>query len=79
MKALKKSNEDQHKQVCTKIREDGAFVEAGENDNLMVQKVAGDPGTLGRARLLLPRAECRQGAAGEDRRHRPDRGDHRRP
>ena len=47
MKALKKSNEDQHKQVCTKIREDGAFVEAGENDNLMVQKVAGDPGTLG--------------------------------
>jgi phosphate transport system substrate-binding protein len=47
MKALKKSNEDQHKQICTKIREDSAFVEAGENDNLMVQKVAGDPGTLG--------------------------------
>jgi phosphate transport system substrate-binding protein len=47
MKALAKSNEDQHKQVCTKIREDGAYVEAGENDNLMVQKVAGDPGTLG--------------------------------
>jgi phosphate transport system substrate-binding protein len=47
MKDLKKANEDQHKQICTKIREDGAFVEAGENDNLMVQKVAGDPGTLG--------------------------------
>ena len=47
MKVLKKSNEDQHKQICTKIREDGAFVEAGENDNLLVQKVAGDPGTLG--------------------------------
>jgi phosphate transport system substrate-binding protein len=47
MKALKKSNEDQHKEVCTKIREDGAYVEAGENDNLIVQKVAGDPGTLG--------------------------------
>jgi phosphate transport system substrate-binding protein len=47
MKALKKSNEDQHKQVCTKIREDGAYVEAGENDNLMVQKVSADPGTLG--------------------------------
>jgi phosphate transport system substrate-binding protein len=47
MKELKKSNEDQHKQVCTKIREDGAYVEAGENDNLLVQKVAGDPGTLG--------------------------------
>src|SRR4051812_15448709 len=47
MKALAKSNEDQHKQICTKIREDGAYVEAGENDNLLVQKVAGDPGTLG--------------------------------
>lgn len=47
MKALKASNEDQHKDICTKIREDGAFVEAGENDNLLVQKVAADPGTLG--------------------------------
>jgi phosphate transport system substrate-binding protein len=47
MKELKKSNEDQHKDICTKVREDGAFVEAGENDNLLVQKVAGDPGTLG--------------------------------
>jgi phosphate transport system substrate-binding protein len=47
MKALKESNEDQYKEVCTKIREDGAFVEAGENDNLLVQKVAADPGSLG--------------------------------
>src|SRR3982750_3173065 len=47
MKALAKSNEDQHKQICTHIREDGAYVEAGENDNLIVQKVSSDPGTLG--------------------------------
>jgi phosphate transport system substrate-binding protein len=47
MKDLAKSNEDQHKDICTKIREDGAYVEAGENDNLIVQKVAIDPGTLG--------------------------------
>jgi phosphate transport system substrate-binding protein len=47
MKALGKSNEDQHKAICTKIREDGAYVEAGENDNLIVQKVESDPGTLG--------------------------------
>ena len=47
MKALKESDEDKHKETCTKIREDGAFVEAGENDNLIVQKVAQDPGTLG--------------------------------
>jgi phosphate transport system substrate-binding protein len=47
MKALGKSNEDQHKDICTKIREDGAYVEGGENDNLLVQKVSADPGTLG--------------------------------
>ena len=48
MAALKKTNEDQHKQICTKIREgDGVYVEAGENDNLLVQKVSVDPGTLG--------------------------------
>ena len=47
MEALKKSDEDKHKDVCTKIREDGAFVEAGENDNLLVQKVAADPAALG--------------------------------
>ncbi|MEA1072020.1 substrate-binding domain-containing protein [Sphingomonas sp. LY160] len=47
MKALKTANSDQHKTTCTKIREDGAYVEAGENDNLLVQKVAADPGALG--------------------------------
>ncbi|MEO7504715.1 MAG: substrate-binding domain-containing protein [Sphingomicrobium sp.] len=47
MKELKKSDEKKQKDVCTKIREDGAYVEAGENDNLLVQKVAADPGTLG--------------------------------
>lgn len=47
MKALKKDNEDRFKEVCTKIREDGAFVEAGENDNLLVQKIQSDPNTLG--------------------------------
>jgi phosphate transport system substrate-binding protein len=47
MKDLAKANEDQHKDICTKIREDGAYVEAGENDNLIVQKVEVDPGTLG--------------------------------
>ena len=47
MKALKKVDEAKHKDICTKVREDGAFVEAGENDNLLVQKVSADPGTLG--------------------------------
>ena len=47
MTALKKSDEKKHKDVCTKIRDDGAYVEAGENDNLLVQKVSADKGTLG--------------------------------
>jgi len=47
MKALKASDEKKQKELCTKIREDGAYVEAGENDNLLVQKVAVDNDTLG--------------------------------
>ena len=47
MKELKKSDADAHKATCTKIREDGVYVEAGENDNLLVQKVSADPGSLG--------------------------------
>ncbi len=47
MKALKKADEDKYKDICTKVREDGAYVEAGENDNLMVQKVNANPGAVG--------------------------------
>ncbi|HXH52499.1 MAG TPA: substrate-binding domain-containing protein [Sphingomicrobium sp.] len=47
MKALKEQDSERHKDVCTRIREDGAFVEAGENDNLLVQKVNSDPNALG--------------------------------
>ncbi|HET9355986.1 MAG TPA: substrate-binding domain-containing protein [Sphingomicrobium sp.] len=47
MTALKKSNEAKYKAVCQGLREDGAFVEAGENDNLIVQKLAANPNTLG--------------------------------
>jgi len=47
MAALKKSDEAKHKKICTELREDGAFIEAGENDNLIVQKIEANPGTLG--------------------------------
>ena len=47
MKALKASDEAKHKQLCTQIREDGAYVDAGENDNLIVQKLAANPDALG--------------------------------
>lgn len=47
MKALAKSNKDKHKAICTAVREDGAFIEAGENDNLIVQKLAANANTVG--------------------------------
>lgn len=47
MAALKKSDETKFKAICTGIREDGAFIEAGENDNLIVQKIAANAGTVG--------------------------------
>jgi phosphate transport system substrate-binding protein len=37
-----------HKQaVCQTIREDGAYIDAGENDNLIVQKLNANPQALG--------------------------------
>ncbi|HEY1125286.1 MAG TPA: substrate-binding domain-containing protein [Sphingobium sp.] len=47
MKELKKSDEAKHKKLCTQIREDGAYVDAGENDNLIVQKLDKNPNALG--------------------------------
>ncbi len=47
MVALKKSDEARYNQICTGVRQDGAFVESGENDNLIVQKLAANPGTVG--------------------------------
>ncbi len=38
---------DIFKQVAYAIREDGAFIEAGENDNLIVQKLDANPNALG--------------------------------
>ena len=34
-------------QACSKIREDGAYIEAGENDNLIIQKLNTSPEALG--------------------------------
>ena len=47
MDALKKSDPDRQKSVCSKIREDGAYVESGENDNLIVQKLVANPDAVG--------------------------------
>ncbi|MEX1199393.1 MAG: substrate-binding domain-containing protein [Methylophaga sp.] len=42
-----KLKEDEHAAICESIREDGAFIEAGENDNLIVQKLIGDKDMFG--------------------------------
>ena len=47
MKALKDSNKDQHDKVCGEVRSDGAFVDSGENDNLIVQKLEANPKAVG--------------------------------
>lgn len=47
MKALKDKDADKHKDICTKVREDGAYIESGENDNLIVQKLIANPNALG--------------------------------
>ena len=47
LKELKGVDEKRFKRVCTQIREDGAYVEAGENDNLIVQKLEANPRALG--------------------------------
>ena len=44
---LKSSDKDRYKAICHGIREDGHFVEAGENDNLIVQKLEADPAAFG--------------------------------
>ncbi|MET0180008.1 MAG: substrate-binding domain-containing protein, partial [Novosphingobium sp.] len=33
--------------VCTEVREDGAYVDSGENDNLIVQKIEANPKAIG--------------------------------
>lgn len=47
IKAMKKQDKKKYKSVCHTIREDGAYVESGENDNLVVQKLQKNPAALG--------------------------------
>lgn len=47
MAALKDSDEDRYKQLCTEVRSDGAYVDQGEQDNLIVQKIEGNANAVG--------------------------------
>jgi phosphate transport system substrate-binding protein len=39
--------EAEHKAVCKTLREDGAFIEAGENDNIIIQRIATNSNAVG--------------------------------
>ncbi|MDO8942832.1 MAG: PstS family phosphate ABC transporter substrate-binding protein [Desulfobacterales bacterium] len=47
LKKLSKEDAKKFTKVFSSIREDGAYVDAGENDNLIVQKLGANPGALG--------------------------------
>lgn len=47
IKALKDSDKKKFKATCQTVREDGGYIEAGENDNLIVQKLDANPSSLG--------------------------------
>jgi phosphate transport system substrate-binding protein len=40
-------DEVKYKRVCQQIREDGAYIEAGENDQLIIQKLVSNPNAVG--------------------------------
>ncbi len=45
--AMKAEDKSKYKSVCHTVREDGAYIEAGENDNLIVQKLDSNADALG--------------------------------
>ncbi len=47
LKAKKESDNAFFKNVCMTVRQDGGYIEAGENDNLILQKLGATPTTLG--------------------------------
>jgi len=47
MKGDKKAFKKMYKSECTSMRTDGPFIEAGENDNLIVQRLDADPNAVG--------------------------------
>jgi phosphate transport system substrate-binding protein len=47
LNTLRSQDEKRFKRLCHTLREDGAFVEAGENDNLIVQKIEANRNAVG--------------------------------
>lgn len=44
---LREADKDGFAALCNRIREDGAYIDAGENDNLIVQKLQSNPNAIG--------------------------------
>jgi len=47
MKALKATDSDLWEEKCSRMRQDGLFIEAGENDNLIVQRLIANDAAVG--------------------------------
>ena len=47
IKSIKKADKSKYKEICHSIREDSVYIESGENDNLIVQKLTANPDSFG--------------------------------
>ena len=47
IKAMKKTDKNAFKKLCHTVREDGVYIEAGENDNLIISKLEDNSKALG--------------------------------
>ncbi len=47
LKAKKDSDKNFFQNVCMTVRQDGGYIEAGENDNLILQKLGANPSAIG--------------------------------
>jgi len=47
IKAMQEEDKKKYKAYCHSVREDGHYIETGENDNLIVQKLLANPSALG--------------------------------
>lgn len=47
IKAMRKTDKKKYKAVCHSVREDGAYIEAGENDTLIIRKLQANPNAFG--------------------------------
>jgi phosphate transport system substrate-binding protein len=45
--ALKETDENRYHAICTEVRSDGRYVDQGEQDNLIVQKIESNPDAVG--------------------------------